>query len=89
MSTQVETCGRDVRAYTEAIGHGLPRSFDIAVSFIGLLITLPLLAMSAFIIAVTSAGGCLFRQKRVGRGGGIFIMYKLRTMKASSGGPCK
>jgi lipopolysaccharide/colanic/teichoic acid biosynthesis glycosyltransferase len=83
----VKTSGADIRTPGELINQGLPRSFDIAVSLIGLVITLPLLVISAAIITLTSPGGFLFRQKRVGRSGEYFTMYKLRTMRASSGGP--
>jgi lipopolysaccharide/colanic/teichoic acid biosynthesis glycosyltransferase len=66
---------------------GLPRGFDFIVSLGGLILCLPLLVVSALAVALTSPGGVLFRQKRVGRRGEIFIIYKLRTMRASSTGP--
>lgn len=87
MKARVKTFGEDVRTPGELINQGLPRTFDFAVSLIGLVLTFPLLVISAAIITLTSPGGFLFRQKRVGRGGEVFIMYKLRTMRASSGGP--
>jgi lipopolysaccharide/colanic/teichoic acid biosynthesis glycosyltransferase len=66
---------------------GLPRGFDFIVSLGGLILCLPLLVVSALAVALTSPGGVLFRQKRVGRNGEIFIIYKLRTMRAASAGP--
>jgi lipopolysaccharide/colanic/teichoic acid biosynthesis glycosyltransferase len=66
---------------------GLPRSFDVLASLIGLLLSAPLLLVSAFTVALTSRGGVLFRQKRVGKDGDTFTLYKLRTMRVSNGGP--
>jgi len=66
---------------------GLPRAFDVFLALIGLLLTSPLLVASAVTVALTSPGGVLFRQKRVGRHGHIFTLYKLRTMRSSEHGP--
>ncbi len=66
---------------------GLPRAFDVVLAGIGLLLTSPLLLASAVTVALTSPGGVLFRQKRVGRNGHIFTLYKLRTMRRSDNGP--
>ena len=76
-----------MKAVDARINEGLPRGFDFVVSLGGLVLSLPLLFVSAAIIALTSPGGFLFRQKRVGRHGGMFVLYKLRTMRASSTGP--
>jgi lipopolysaccharide/colanic/teichoic acid biosynthesis glycosyltransferase len=54
---------------------------------LGLVLTSPLLLVSAAMVAFTSPGGALFRQKRIGRNGQIFTLYKLRTMRASENGP--
>ena len=53
----------------------------------GLLLTSPLLLASAVFVALTSPGGILFRQKRVGLHGHLFTLYKLRTMRPSESGP--
>jgi len=66
---------------------GLPRAFDVVLAGMGLLLTSPLLLASAVTVALTSPGGALFRQKRVGRHGHIFTLYKLRTMRRSDNGP--
>lgn len=42
--------------------------------------TLPLLALAALAVRLTSRGPALFRQRRVGRDGQEFVIYKLRTM---------
>ena len=68
-------------------GSGLPRGFDFILALGGLILSLPLLAVSVLAVAFTSPGGVLFRQKRVGLGGEIFVIYKLRTMRATRAGP--
>lgn len=60
---------------------GLPRTFEVVMSLLGLFIFSPLLALSAMAITLSSRGPALFRQRRVGHGGRIFTLYKLRTMR--------
>jgi lipopolysaccharide/colanic/teichoic acid biosynthesis glycosyltransferase len=66
---------------------GLPRAFDVVLAVLGLVVTSPLLIASAAMVALTSPGGAFFRQKRIGRHGQTFTLYKLRTMRASENGP--
>lgn len=56
------------------------RVLDLAVASVLLIPTLPVLAVSAVAIKATSPGPVLFRQRRVGRNGEHFTVYKLRTM---------
>ena len=58
----------------------IKRGFDIAVAAVGLLLTLPLMALIALAVRVTSPGPVLFRQDRVTKGGRIFSICKFRTM---------
>jgi lipopolysaccharide/colanic/teichoic acid biosynthesis glycosyltransferase len=58
----------------------LKRIFDIFLSVIGLVLLLPLFFIVAILIKVTSKGTVLFCQKRVGRLGKDFILYKFRSM---------
>ena len=53
----------------------------------GLVIVAPLIALSAIAVAVTSRGPVIFRQKRMGRKGRPFTMYKLHAMLPESAGP--
>ncbi|HWL42366.1 MAG TPA: sugar transferase [Ilumatobacter sp.] len=59
---------------------GAKRAFDVAVAALILLLSVPVLAVAAVAIKLTSRGPVLFRQERVGRNGEIFRLYKLRTM---------
>jgi lipopolysaccharide/colanic/teichoic acid biosynthesis glycosyltransferase len=60
---------------------------EVPLALVGLLVTSPLLALAALAITLTSRGGVLFRQERVGRAGRRFVMLKLRTMRPAGGGP--
>ncbi len=51
-----------------------------------LLAALPVLALAAIAIVLTSRGPVLFRQERVGCGGRRFVLFKLRTMRITPGG---
>jgi len=72
---------------TVSIKNGLPRLADAAIALAGLVIVAPLIALSAIAVAVTSRGPVIFRQKRMGRKGRPFTMYKLRTMRIANSGP--
>jgi lipopolysaccharide/colanic/teichoic acid biosynthesis glycosyltransferase len=62
----------------------MPRAFDIAIAAIALVILSPLLLIAALAIKLTSPGPVVYRQRRVGRGGREFEMWKLRTMVQGS-----
>jgi lipopolysaccharide/colanic/teichoic acid biosynthesis glycosyltransferase len=56
------------------------RGFDVAVAAVGLVLSFPVVLISALAIKIFSPGPVFFRQTRVGRNGEIFDMLKLRTM---------
>jgi len=56
------------------------RVFDIVFSLFVLVVTLPFLLIISLAIKLTSKGPAIYKQKRVGRGGKEFTMYKFRTM---------
>lgn len=56
------------------------RLFDLVVSTIMLLATLPIMALTALLIKLESPGPVLYRQERVGQGGRPFTILKFRSM---------
>ncbi|MEO8057356.1 MAG: sugar transferase [Burkholderiales bacterium] len=58
----------------------LKRAFDIFFSAGALLVLSPLLLLVALWVKINSPGPVFFRQRRVGRGGSEFQIYKFRTM---------
>ncbi len=58
----------------------LKRAFDITVSLLGLILSVPLMIVLAAAVRITSRGEVIFRQVRVGRFGKTFTIFKLRTM---------
>jgi exopolysaccharide biosynthesis polyprenyl glycosylphosphotransferase len=58
----------------------LKRVLDVAVSLLGLVLLLPLLLAVALAIRLDSPGPILFRQKRVGADGKVFLCYMFRSM---------
>jgi len=62
------------------------RVFDIIASFFGLIILIPTFLMIAMLIKIRMPGPVFFCQKRAGRYGNPFIIYKFRTMIIDHGG---
>jgi lipopolysaccharide/colanic/teichoic acid biosynthesis glycosyltransferase len=60
---------------------GLPRGADLVIAAIGLVLVSPLIALIAIAIKLESRGPLFYRQRRVGKGGEVFEMFKLRTMR--------
>jgi exopolysaccharide biosynthesis polyprenyl glycosylphosphotransferase len=71
----------DPRGVQFAIKHGVDRV--LAVTFLVLLS--PVLVLSALAVRLSSSGPVLFRQRRVGRDGKAFDLYKFRSMRMPRG----
>ena len=66
------------------------RTFDIAVSAATLLLTLPLLLLTAIAVKLQDRGPVFYSQERVGLFGQLFTVYKFRSMRVDAevgGGP--
>ena len=62
------------------------RAFDIVCAALGLLVLSPVLLLCALLVGLTSPGGVLFRQERIGRNGVPFTIYKFRSMRKDNAG---
>ena len=56
------------------------RAIDVAGATLGLIVLLPLIALIALAVKLSSPGPVFFAQKRMGRGNRPFRLYKFRTM---------
>lgn len=56
------------------------RFLDVTASFLGLVLLSPLLLTVSILIKIDSRGPVIFRQKRIGKNGKVFEIYKFRSM---------
>lgn len=56
------------------------RFLDVTASFLGLVLLSPLLLAVSILIKIDSRGPVIFSQKRIGRNGKVFEIYKFRSM---------
>jgi exopolysaccharide biosynthesis polyprenyl glycosylphosphotransferase len=59
----------------------LKHAFDRAFALVLLVVLSPVILCAALAVRVSSAGPVLFRQRRVGRDGKVFDLYKFRSMR--------
>jgi lipopolysaccharide/colanic/teichoic acid biosynthesis glycosyltransferase len=62
------------------------RTFDVVFAVIALVVLVPILVVSSLAILVTMGRPVVFVQKRIGRDGKLFSIWKLRTMKNGESG---
>lgn len=55
-------------------------AFDYVAALLMLVPGLPLMAACIALVRLTSRGPAIYTQSRVGRGGSVFTLYKIRTM---------
>ena len=58
----------------------LKRLLDILIAAVGLVLALPVMALVAFAVKLTSSGPALYSQRRVGQHGRLFTVRKFRSM---------
>jgi len=58
----------------------IKRTFDLALTIPGLILISPLLILITVAIRISSSGPALYRQRRIGRHGYEFTIYKFRSM---------
>jgi len=62
----------------------LKRAEDVTCSLAGLILSSPLILVSAIVIKLTSRGPVFYKQERCGEKGRSFNIYKLRTMRVDA-----
>ena len=62
----------------------MKRAFDVVLALTALAVTLPLWAVIAIAIRLSSPGPVFFHQERVTKGGRTFRMHKFRTMRVNA-----
>ena len=60
------------------------RFVDIIGGIVGLLGSLPITALFAFLVYIESPGPVIYRQKRASRSGRLFTIYKIRSMRLTA-----
>jgi len=70
----------DLLRETSAFNEVFCRLFDIVLSTVMLLLGGTLIVLVAVLVKISSPGPVLYKQKRVGKAGRIFVLYKFRTM---------
>lgn len=71
----------DLAIASRAPQRGLVRIMDITLAAIMLVVLLPVLAITAIAVALSSEGPVIFRQTRLGMNGRTFGCLKFRTMR--------
>ena len=67
------------------VNHNIKRIFDIVLSFVGLIFTIPIIFIAWIIASFETKSNGMFIQKRVGQNGKLFNVYKIKTMKQVDG----
>ena len=63
----------------------IKRGFDFVLSFVGLLLTFPIILVAWIIASIETKSNGMFSQIRVGENGKLFKIYKIKTMKDKKG----
>ncbi len=74
---------------SEPVSTAIKRLFDICASGVLLLLSSPILVLTAILVKVTSRGPILYRQERVGQFGRTFHVLKFRSMVVDAEGDGK
>ena len=63
------------------------RTLDVFFATVMLIVLSPIILLVAILIALTSRGAIIFKQKRIGKNTKAFTLYKFRTMRQNTDGP--
>lgn len=66
--------------YTGIYNRYIKRFFDFVISFVSLVVLIPIFAVVSLAIKLESKGPVIFKQQRIGKDGKVFNIYKFRSM---------
>ncbi|HEY3447874.1 MAG TPA: sugar transferase [Myxococcales bacterium] len=70
--------------YTGRLDAFVKRALDLAAALALAVVSAPLVVVGALLVRLDSPGPVFYRQERVGRGGKVFWLTKLRTMRTDA-----
>lgn len=65
---------------TAGLGTRVKEAADVVMAAAMLVVAVPVILTCVLLVRLTSAGPAIYTQSRVGRGGRVFTLYKIRTM---------
>jgi exopolysaccharide biosynthesis polyprenyl glycosylphosphotransferase len=68
----------------KGVQFALKHALDRVLALVALIVFVPLMLCAALAVRISSPGPVFFKQRRVGRDGKIFDLYKLRSMRVAS-----
>jgi lipopolysaccharide/colanic/teichoic acid biosynthesis glycosyltransferase len=83
-ATTVSELTADVASPPSVVAALASRTLDVMVAGLALLALVPVIAVAATAVRLSSPGPVLFRQRRLGRGMRPFTVLKFRTMRADA-----
>ena len=87
--TDEVTFSSTLRAIWNCTSYGsIKPVLDFALALVMLVISAPIILLSVVLVRLTSRGPLIYTQKRVGHGGTVFTIYKIRTMYHDSERTC-
>ncbi len=90
-SERVRGIAASARTYSEASAwalSGTRRALDFIAALTALIVLLPLMLLAAVLVRFGSSGPVFFRQRRMGRNGRQFTLYKFRSMRPAEDSGC-
>ena len=72
--------------HSHRVYDAVKRAVDVAASTVALVVLSPVIVVVALLVRLRLGSPVLFRQRRPGKGGQVFTLYKFRTMREPASG---
>ena len=76
--------GYDLEVKDKPVYDAVSRLFDIFATLVSLVVGLPIVLIAAVAIKIEDGGPVLYSQARLGKGGKVFTIYKMRSMRVDA-----